>query len=86
MNPRLRAALGLVEKLTLEPATVTGADVAALRAAGVSDAGVEDAIHVTVLFNIYDRMADTLGFHVPGPEAFADGAKVLLGRGYLLPV
>lgn len=52
----------------------------------MSDAAVEDAIHVAVLFNIYDRLADTLNFHVPGPESFATGARTLLKRGYLLPV
>ena len=36
-----------------------------LRAEGLSDAAIEDAIHVTVLFNIIDRIADSLGFAYP---------------------
>lgn len=83
IDQRLRGMLGFLEKLTLEPAEVTAADVVPLRAAGLSDEAIEDAIHASVLFNIYDRMADTLGFDVPGPEAFAHGAKMLLRRGYL---
>lgn len=82
VGERLRAMLGFLEKLTLEPASVTAADVAPLRAVGLSDAAIEDAIHATVLFNIYDRMADTLEFDVPGAEAFAADAKMLLRRGY----
>ena len=78
----LRAMLGFLEQLTLRPATVTSGDVAPLRALGLSDIAIADAIHVAVLFNMYDRMADTLGFEVPGPESFAYGAKVLLTRGY----
>ena len=78
----LRAMLGFLEQLTLRPATVTPQDVAPLRARGLNDAAIEDAIHVAVLFNMYDRMADTLGFEVPGPESFAHSAKVLLSRGY----
>jgi uncharacterized peroxidase-related enzyme len=78
----LRAMLGFLAKLTLEPAAVTAGDVAPLRAQGLSDAAIEDAIHVAVLFNMYDRMADTLDFDVPGPESFAHGAKALLTRGY----
>jgi uncharacterized peroxidase-related enzyme len=78
----LRATLGFLEKLTLEPAAVTAADVVPLRAAGLTDPAIADAIHVAALFNIYDRMADTLGFEVPGPESFAYSAKVLLTRGY----
>ena len=34
------------------------------------------------VFNTIDRIADTLAFHVPGPDAFADSAEVLLQRGY----
>lgn len=78
----LRAMLGFLEQLTLRPATLTPQDVAPLRARGLNDAAIEDAIHVAVLFNMYDRMADTLGFEVPGPESFAHSAKVLLTRGY----
>jgi len=78
----LRAMLGFLQKLTLEPSTVTSRDVVPLRAMGLSDAAIEDAIHVAVLFNMYDRMADALDFDVPGPESFAYGAKTLLTRGY----
>lgn len=84
IDERLRAMLGFLEKLTLEPAAVTAADVAPLRALGLTDSVVEDAIHVAVLFNMYDRMADTLDFDVPGPASFAYGAKSLLGRGYAM--
>lgn len=74
--------LGFLEQLTLRPATVTPTEIAPLKALGLSDEAIEDAIHVAVLFNMYDRMADTLGFEVPGPESFAYSAKVLLTRGY----
>ena len=80
--PHVRAALAFIEKLTLRPTEVSGTDVDALRAAGLSDAAIEDAIHVCALFNIYDRIADALDFHVPGPRGFASSAKRLLGRGY----
>ncbi len=84
VDPRLRATLGFLEKLTLAPADVRPADVEPLRAAGVSDEGVEDAIQVCVLFNIYDRIADSLGFHLPGPEGYAASGRSLMKRGYLL--
>ena len=82
LDERLRATLGFLEKLTLDPASVTAADVAPLRAAGLGDEAIEDAIHATVLFNIYDRMADTLEFDIPPREGFAQGAKRLLSHGY----
>ena len=74
--------LGVLEKLTLEPAALTAQDIVPLRARGLSDDAIEDAMHVAALFNIYDRMADTLNFDVPGPESFAYGAKRLLTHGY----
>lgn len=74
--------LAFLEKLTLEPEQVTADDVAPLRSAGLSDEAIEDAIHVAALFNIYDRMADTLDFDIPEPAGFAQGATFLLKRGY----
>ena len=84
LDPKLRATLGFLEKLTLEPAGVCPADIAPLRAAGVSDEGVEDAIQVCVLFNIYDRLADALGFYLPGPDGYAASGRSLMKRGYRL--
>lgn len=84
IDPKLRATLGFLEKLTLAPADVRPADLAPLRAAGVSDEGIEDAIQVCVLFNIYDRMADSLNFHQPGPDGYAASGRSLMRRGYLL--
>ena len=84
IDPKLRATLGFLEKLTLKPAEVGPADVAPLRAAGVSDAAIEDAIHACVLFNVYDRMADSLNFHLPGPAGYAASGRSLMKRGYLL--
>ena len=84
IEPKLRATLGFLEKLTLSPADVGPADVAPLRAAGASYEGIEDAIHACVLFNIYDRMADSLKFHQPGPAGYAASGRSLMSRGYLL--
>ena len=84
LDPRVRAALGFLEKLTLHPSDVGPSDVAPLRAAGVSDEGVEDAIQVCVLFTIYDRLADAMAWHLPGPDGYAASGRNLLRRGYLI--
>jgi uncharacterized peroxidase-related enzyme len=84
VGPKVRAALAFLEKLTLAPADVRPADVAPLRAAGVSDRAIEDAIQVCVLFNIYDRLADSMGWHLPGPAGYAASGRSLMRRGYLL--
>ena len=84
LDAKLRATLGFLEKLTLRPDEVRPADVAPLRAAGVSDDAIEDAINVCALFNIYDRLADALGWYLPDRAGYAASAQNLMRRGYLL--
>ena len=80
----LRATLGFIEKMTLHPAELTPADADAVRAAGVSDAALVDAIHVAALFNMIVRLADALGWDVPPFEAFYARADGMLASGYAL--
>jgi alkylhydroperoxidase family enzyme len=82
VEANLRSALAFIEKLTLDPASVTAADIAPMRAAGLRDAAIEDAIHVCTLFNIYDRLADSFEFEIPDEHGFAMSATMLLKRGY----
>jgi len=82
IDDRLRAACGLVEKLTLEPQDFTARDIAPLRSVGLGDETIEDVIQVCALFNMYDRIADSLGFDVPDARSFDLGADNLLKRGY----
>ena len=60
------------------------ADVAPLRAAGVTDAAIEDAIRVCTLFSTITRIADALSFDLPTPEGYMASARTLLKRGYIL--
>ena len=84
LDAKLRATLGFLEKLTLQPNDVRPADVAPLRRAGLSDAAIEDAINVCALFSIYDRLADALGWYLPDAAGYAASAQNLVSRGYLL--
>ena len=83
VDARTRATLGFLEKLTLRPDEVTPADIAPMRAQGLTDAAIEDAIHVCALFNIYDRLADSFEFEIPDAGDFALSATRLLKRGYV---
>jgi alkylhydroperoxidase family enzyme len=82
----LRATLGLLQKLTLDPAAVTAADVEGVRAAGVSDAAIVDALYVCSYFNLIDRLADAFAFtpisHLIGREELSAYGARLLSRGY----
>src|SRR3954462_13139760 len=82
ISGKLRAMLGFLEKLTLHPAEVGPADVAPLRAAGLSDEEIEDAIHVCALFNVINRAADSLGFELADEKGYQGGARRLLTAGY----
>jgi len=83
IEAKLRTMLGFLEKLTLTPEALSAADARAVREIGLSDDAIEDAIHVCALFNIYDRLADSLEFDIPDKRGFAQSAAHLLGHGYL---
>lgn len=84
VDERLRAMLGFLERMTLAPEELARADAEAVRAAGVSEEALVDAIHVGALFNMIVRMADSLGFEPPGPEYLERGAPRMLAGGYAL--
>lgn len=74
--------LGFLEKLTLNPRLVSPLDVEPLRAVGLPNEAIEEAVHVCALFNMYDRIADALDFEVSDAKAFEFGAVMLLKLGY----
>jgi uncharacterized peroxidase-related enzyme len=82
LDARVTAMLGFLEKMTLAPESLSAADAKPLRDAGLSDAAIEDAIHVCALFNVYDRLADAFKFEIPDEAGFAMSATMLLKRGY----
>jgi uncharacterized peroxidase-related enzyme len=82
ISEKLRAMLGFLEKLTLNPAAIGPDDVAPLRAAGLTDEEIEDAIHVCALFNVINRVADSLGFELQDAKGYAISARLLLAKGY----
>jgi len=85
ISPRLKAALGLVRKLTLAPEEVGADDLRATLHAGVSEDGAIDAMYVCFAFNLIDRVSDALGFDLMDQEGYRRGARVLLRFGYKLP-
>jgi alkylhydroperoxidase family enzyme len=82
VSPKTLAMFAFLEKMTLSPDSLGPADGEALRAAGVSPQAAEDGILVGFLFNIYDRLADSLEFDIPDAIGFQQGADFLLKSGY----
>ena len=70
--------------MTLSHGTLGPDDVRRVLAAGVSRRAIAEALEVAFLFNIYDRLADTMGWHVPDKASgyYDAAAKRLLKQGY----
>jgi alkylhydroperoxidase family enzyme len=84
VDEHVRATLGFLEKLTLDPGDLRRADADAVRDAGVGTDALIDAIHIGALFNMIVRMADSLGFEVPPADALAARAEWRLNNSYRL--
>ena len=84
VDARLKATLRFLRKMTLEPDAMAPDDARAVLAAGVDRDALTQAIHVAYVFNVYDRLADSMGWHVPEKAlgSYQVGAQRLLKRGY----
>lgn len=83
----LREMLSFLAKVTLEPAAVGPADAEAVRAAGVSDEAIADALYICAFFNLIDRLADSFAFtpisHYLGREGLLRHEERFLAAGYI---
>ena len=86
MSDQAKAALKLIETMTLRPDELGRADIDAVRSAAVGDAAIVDAATICALFNVIDRLADAFGFAVPSQAAFEKEAASMLRHGYALPL
>ena len=76
--------LGFLETLTLRPEEIGPADADAVRATGVSEQALRDAIAICALFSMIVRLADSLGWDLPSPERLRRRAPAMLEGGYAL--
>ncbi len=61
LEPRVYALCELAEQLTREPASIGPPEIARLRAVGLDDVAIHDAIQVIGYFNYVNRIADAVG-------------------------
>lgn len=80
----MRATLAFLEKMTLDHHHLTPDDARAVLQSGVTRDALAEAMEVAFLFNIYDRLADTMGWHVPETASgyYQKAAQRLLSQGY----
>jgi len=84
IDDKLRATLGLLKKMTLDHGSLGPEDVRAVMRAGASKRAIRDALEVAFLFNVYDKLADTMAWDVPAIDGgyYQGVAKRLLKHGY----
>lgn len=71
LGERERAVVDFAVKLTNDPAGMTAADLAPLRAVGLSDMEILDVTHATAIFAWANRLMQTLGEGVPPADVSA---------------
>lgn len=78
-EPRIVATLDLLEKMTLAPNSITADDIVNMRAKGISNNAIMDAMHVGFLFNLVNRLANALDYNY-GTEDDALKAATIINR------
>jgi alkylhydroperoxidase family enzyme len=82
LDDRVRATVGFLEKLVLTPGEVSGADLAPLRQAGLTDGAIAEAIYVAFVFGVMARLANTFDFRINDARGLRWACRILLGPGY----
>jgi len=83
-RPELATVLRLLEKVTLDPDGIDAADVARVRDAGVPDDAITDALHVNLIWNVVNRLANAFDFRLL-PGQLEKGTRSLHRFGYRFP-
>ena len=83
-RPELRAVLGFLEPVSRTPDRVGAADLSAVRDAGVPDEAIVEALHVNVIWNVVNRLANAFDFELR-PGHLEKGTRSLHKFGYRFP-
>ncbi len=71
--------------MSAEPDALRPADASAVLEAGVSAPALREAVEVAYLFNVYNRLADAMGWRLLRERQYDAAARGLLKRGYRIP-
>jgi uncharacterized peroxidase-related enzyme len=85
LRPEARAVLGFLDKMSREPHSLTAADVAAVRAEGVDDEALDEAVHISTLFHVISRIMNAVGATVPNRRQRAESVRFIRRFGYRIP-
>jgi len=83
LDRRVTATLAFLDRAV--DGAATPEDVRRLRDAGVSDAEILDAVEVCFVFNLVNRLANSLGYTNDGSDGSWRSARALHRMGYKMP-
>jgi uncharacterized peroxidase-related enzyme len=84
-GPKVTASMELLAAVARRPTEVSKADIDRVRAAGVSDSAIEDALRVAFLFNVLNRLANALDYSYGTEASRLRQAGALHRFGYRIP-
>ena len=85
VRPQVAAVLTLLETVSRTPDRVTSRDVDVVRSAGVPDDAIVDALHVNLIFNTVNRLANAFGWAWDSDAHVRSGARAIHRFRYKLP-
>lgn len=86
ISAKMKTLLAIAAAVQRGGPDVTGADVAAARAAGATDLEIHDTVLIAAMFAMFNRYVDGLATVAPDdPAVYAAGAQRLVQYGYLPP-
>jgi uncharacterized peroxidase-related enzyme len=85
VRPELAAVLRLLDKLSRTPDDVSAQDIDVARAAGVPDDAIVDALHVNMVLNTVNRLANAFDWAWDSDGQVRAGAKAIHLFRYKLP-
>ena len=85
-GPRMSALLAIAEKVRVDGRSVTGDDIARVRAVGADDQAIHDTVLIAAAFCMFNRYVDGLATLTPEDPALYDRrGRILAEHGYLEP-
>ena len=85
MRPEVTAVLELLENVTRQGGEISDDDITAVREHGVPDDAIVDALHVNLVFNTINRLANAFGLEWESEEHARLAARVLHVIKYRMP-
>jgi uncharacterized peroxidase-related enzyme len=83
VSDKMRALLGIAEKVTRSGLDVTQADIDGARTVGATDEDIHDTVLVASAFCLFNRYVDGLAAITPRDDAIYDGiGQMLAAQGY----